>query len=245
MKEPHLKSVYSIPAVENVCNQTLREAVTLPTCSIAHVAVKPYDVSLLHGHRKMAEIYFILDGRGILYHGDKAMSVSTGACLFIEPGTSHKLRNALDDDLEHLVVASPPFDADDVHLIEDPGIEPILDSFEHRAPPIIAPDGATVYEMLSDEEKTAAKTQLAFGYLPPGKTASLHKHNTSEEVYYILSGEGWIHLGDNGEQWRINTGDIIYIPTGIWHGLHNEGTENLEVVCISSPAYTPEDFIPR
>ena len=61
---------------------------------------------------------------------------------------------------------------------------------------------------------------------PPKCRNSLHDHNTAE-VFFVLSGRWrffWGRWGSAGEV-VLEQGDIIYIPTGIFRGFENIGTE--------------------
>ena len=237
-------NVKDLPAVQNVCNQTLREIpFKLSACSIAHVCMEPHDASLHHVHHKTNETYFILSGEGVLYFGDRAMQVHDSAGLFLPSNTMHRLVNTEDAPLENLVVASPSFDPEDVHLT---GKKPFvsvsaMEFFTNKYPAEKSEDGATVWAMLSDEEKEQAGVQLAYGYLLPGKTATLHMHQKSDEIYYVMCGKGIMHLGE--QQYPVTKGSIAFIPKEMPHSLENNSNQNLEVVCISSPAYQKDDFI--
>ena len=46
MPEPRLIDVYGLPTVDNVCNQILREVISLPKFSLAHVIMGEGNVSL-------------------------------------------------------------------------------------------------------------------------------------------------------------------------------------------------------
>ena len=189
----------------------------------------------------MSEVYFILEGEGILYHGDNALEVTKGAYQIIPPRTSHKLRNIGNSSLEHLVFAIPSFDSRDVYLVDDSEKECSLEKFENGNP-IIARDAALVYELLSSRERLELGIGLAFGILPPRKKATLHYHEKSEEVYYIVSGQGRLSLGDSS--YDIQKGNVVSVPTKTIHGLENTATnKKLEVLCLSSPPYTDEDFL--
>ena len=61
---------------------------------------------------------------------------------------------------------------------------------------------------------------------PPHCRNSLHSHRTAE-VFFVLSGRWrffWGRWGDAGEV-ILNEGDIINIPTGIFRGFQNVGTD--------------------
>ena len=118
-------NLYDLPPVANVCNQVLREVVSFPNASIAHVLMHPGNVSLLHQHRRMTELYFVIEGRGVLYHGYKAMDVNNGAYCIIPKNTPHQLRNISSIDLEHLVIAIPPFDRNDIEAELATGVSPV------------------------------------------------------------------------------------------------------------------------
>ena len=59
--------IYTLPCARNVCNQVSREVFQFPKISIAHVTVNPGEASNWHYHNTTTEIYFILEGEGILY----------------------------------------------------------------------------------------------------------------------------------------------------------------------------------
>ena len=61
---------------------------------------------------------------------------------------------------------------------------------------------------------------------PPKCRNSLHTHRTAE-VFFVLSGRWrffWGNTGDDGEV-VLNEGDVINIPTGIFRGFENIGTD--------------------
>jgi len=242
MTKPYSINVYDLLTVDNVCNQILREAIKLPEVSMAHVIMDAGNVSLLHQHSKMSEIYYILEGEGILYHGSQALKVKNGAYLTIPPETSHKLRNIGKSQLEHLVFAIPPFDPTDLTLLDESSeIEPEPKPFRSDKTHIIAQDGASIYELLSEKEREIMDIGLATGSLPPKRKAIPHKHEISDEVYYVISGKGRVKVGDLDN--KVKEGIVIYVPVNMVHALENTGSEELEVLCLSSPAYTDEDFI--
>ena len=243
MKNPVLIDVYDLNTASNVCNQTLREVIKLPKVSMAHVIMDKGNVSLLHKHATMSEVYFILDGEGILYYGDKALKVEKGAYIVLSPNTTHKLKNIGDCDLKHLVLAIPPFVPEDVEVLEDMDEKDIIpQKFTYDKPPMTSLDGATIYELISEGDRKELDVALAVGILPAGRKAVPHYHKISDEVYYIISGEGKARVGDIG--YSIKKGSVIYVPRDMVHALENtDRNEDLHVLCLSSPSYTDGDFI--
>jgi mannose-6-phosphate isomerase-like protein (cupin superfamily) len=235
--------IYRLPTAHNVCNQTLREVISLPKVSMAHVTMDKGDVSLWHRHSKMTEIYFILDGKGILYHGKESLAVEKGTYLMIQPGISHKLRNIGDSELEHLVLAMPPFNPNDVEVLEDAANErSIPKRYRHEKPPLTTLDGALIYELISQRERKRLDVALAVGFLPKGRKAIPHYHRISEEIYYVSKGIGSVRVGNN--KMDVRKGSVVLIPKNMVHALENKSkSDELELLCISSPAYREGDFI--
>ena len=72
---------------------------------------------------------------------------------------------------------------------------------------------------------------LAHAVLEP--TRELEEHiDPYEEIYFILSGEGTMRVGDDRR--KVKTGDAIWIPTGDVHGLVNESDEDLEILVMAA-----------
>ncbi|PIU30107.1 hypothetical protein COT07_02420 [Candidatus Woesearchaeota archaeon CG07_land_8_20_14_0_80_44_23] len=243
MQKTKIINVYQLPTADNVCNQILREVISLSKVSMAHVTMRPGNVSLWHQHSGMAEVYFVLDGEGILYYENKSVSAREGTYVMLPPKTPHKLRNVGNSDLEHLVFAIPPFDPKDVELLEDFANEKAVpEKFEYGKPPITALDGALIYELIPRSEREKLDVGLAVGFLPKGRKAIPHYHKISEEIYYISFGIGRVKVGE--ENFEIKKGSVIYVPTNTVHALENKSySEELKVLCVTFPAYTEGDFI--
>ncbi len=111
--------VRKLPEVPNICRQILREVWKSNKASIAHVIMEPNNVSLLHKHRTFTELYYILVGRGILFLGDRKVSVGKDEMVEIPPNTPHKLKNTGKGPLEHLVICIPCFNPKDIILLKE------------------------------------------------------------------------------------------------------------------------------
>lgn len=61
--------------------------------------------------------------------------------------------------------------------------------------------------------------------LVPGASIGLHRHETSSEIIYILSGSGKVLY--EGEEIPLAAGDCHYCKKGFQHSLINCGTEAL------------------
>jgi quercetin dioxygenase-like cupin family protein len=75
----------------------------------------------------------------------------------------------------------------------------------------------------------------------PGRKMRVHKHLYNDELIFIHKGEGTLTLDD--QVIGVKTGTVAFVPRGTWHGLDNNGTENLLMVFQYSPAGFEEYFI--
>ena len=84
---------------------------------------------------------------------------------------------------------------------------------------ITASDRANLFELFTKEIPGIEGIGLAVGELDPGRAANPHRHDVSQEIYFVVSGFGRVHVG--GEMKPIGPLDAVYIPTGCVHALEN------------------------
>jgi oxalate decarboxylase/phosphoglucose isomerase-like protein (cupin superfamily) len=77
---------------------------------------------------------------------------------------------------------------------------------------------------------------ITFGevVLQPGRGHDRHNHPESEEILYVLSGEGEQMLDDR-EPFAVKSGDTIYVPTGVFHSTRNTGWEPMRLLALYNP----------
>lgn len=73
-----------------------------------------------------------------------------------------------------------------------------------------------------------------------GKKSKLHKMKTSE-IYYILKGEGVLHVDD--ESISVSEDQAIYIPPHSKQHIENTGKTDLKFLCIVDPAWRQDDEV--
>lgn len=87
---------------------------------------------------------------------------------------------------------------------------------------------------VSPEHTPGAVMALGEVVLLPGRGHERHNHPESEEILYILSGEGE-QMVDDGEPFPVKAGDVIFIPTAIYHSTINTGWAPLRLLAIYNP----------
>jgi mannose-6-phosphate isomerase-like protein (cupin superfamily) len=107
--------------------------------------------------------------------------------------------------------------------------------------PFLTKDGSEIRSILDRTNSSALHQSLAEATLLPGGSTEAHRHPRTEELYYILRGEGQMRVG---EEWRgVGAGDGILIPSGSLHQIRNAGPQPLVFLCCCAPPYAHEDTI--
>ena len=105
--------------------------------------------------------------------------------------------------------------------------------------PFTTLDGSEIRELMHPNVQGNKSQSLAEAIVKPGEKTLLHVHAKSEEIYYIINGQGKMQLGS--ESLNVNQGDSICIPPGTPHNIKNTGADNLKILCCCSPAYAHDD----
>ena len=107
------------------------------------------------------------------------------------------------------------------------------------AEPFVTADGSTIRELFGRPTGGVEHQSLAEATLAPGQATQRHYHRASEEIYFVLDGEGEMEL--DGERRPVGAGDAVAIPAGAWHELRAEGDRPLRILCSCAPPYRHED----
>lgn len=100
-------------------------------------------------------------------------------------------------------------------------------------------DGSLIRELMHPAVHGNAAQSLAEATIRPGQTTHRHRHLRTEEIYYILRGQGCMTVGS--EQQAVRRGDTLLIPPYAWHSITNTGDSDLVLLCCCSPAYRHDD----
>ena len=78
---------------------------------------------------------------------------------------------------------------------------------------------------------------FSFGWvvLEPGKGHDRHNHPGTQEIIFVMSGEGEQTIDDTGPV-KIRPGACMYIPEDVFHSTINTGWEPLRLLVVYSPA---------
>jgi mannose-6-phosphate isomerase-like protein (cupin superfamily) len=229
--------INALPAAPNVCNQELWEIAQTDIFSAAFVRMEKGATSLFHKHAVMEEIYIITRGTGLLRVGGSVFEVKPGNAVMIPANTPHKLVNGDESELEHLVLALPPFNPEDVELLNDDCREMETNAVSLPLPRFAeAIDGARVIDY------DFGKVSVAFGHVlkEEAKKKGWHYHKRTTEWALIIDGNGWVETGGNHNP-PVFPGHWLRFDPYDPHAFRNRHEKEMSVVCICSPAFDMED----
>ena len=105
--------------------------------------------------------------------------------------------------------------------------------------PFITKDGSEIRELMHPTVHGNSRQSLAEATVAVGSETQKHKHNQTEELYYITQGTGMMSLGE--QQFEVRSGDTICIEPGTIHNIKNAGDVPLKILCCCSPPYSDAD----
>jgi mannose-6-phosphate isomerase-like protein (cupin superfamily) len=103
-------------------------------------------------------------------------------------------------------------------------------------------DGSHLCELLHpyrDPAKVPLGYCISHAFICPGDRSCPHRLKNSSEVYYILSGTGRIHVGE--DESMVSSGTLVYIPPGEVQSMENCGEDDLTFLVIVEPPWTADD----
>ena len=79
---------------------------------------------------------------------------------------------------------------------------------------------------------------IAHFTLGPEKRSKMHKIRSSE-IYYILDGDGTLHVDE--KTYKIRRDDSVLVPPNSIQFIKNDGKTDLKFLCIVDPAWKADD----
>jgi len=84
--------------------------------SLAHAILKPGKTSQPH-KLKTSEVYYILEGEGIMYIDNETEKVSPGQAVYIPPNSRQYIHNSGTSDLKFLCIVDPAWSKEDEEVL--------------------------------------------------------------------------------------------------------------------------------
>lgn len=111
----------------------------------------------------------------------------------------------------------------------------------HEFQEFITPEGCFILELANDEGDP--RLSISRARVPVGVTTEWHELADTDERYVIVSGEGFVEVGSFAPI-EVRSSDIVWIPANTQQRIRNSGREDLIFMCICTPRFRPESYVP-
>lgn len=194
------------------------------------LALEPGGASATVTYANEEQIYFILEGTGILLYGERQAPVKKNDFMYLPPGIRHGVANPSSQPLRLLVMGYSLGD------LKRTGPLPELQLANAGDVPAqqLGSHGPTVqFKLLmgtteSKRDKLAAAHKMVSLFImdfAPGGTNIPHHHDMEEEIYFVLQGHGDMVAGGgaDGDEGRYpaRSGDAFFIRLNATVGFYS------------------------
>lgn len=183
-------------------------------------------------YERQEEIYFVLEGSGVLQYGDRTYPVRENDFTYIPPAIKHSLTNNSNGQLKALIMC---FKIKPSIAIGQPSPELKIVNLDNvKEEPVEGHPTSVLYKLLVGPKSGTRDaiddayvvTSLFWMDFAPGGTNFPHHHETAEEIYLVLDGEGIMVAGGgmDGVEGRhpAKTGDAYYFRQNCTVGFYNQ-----------------------
>lgn len=87
------------------------------------------------------------------------------------------------------------------------------------------------YYLIDPQNSPSQRLTLGVTTIYPTGSTTGHSHDDREEVYYVVSGEGIMLVGE--DEYPIKAGDALYVPPSEYHTTFQSGNAPLTVVWVT------------
>ena len=94
--------------------------------------------------------------------------------------------------------------------------------------------GVVSRQLLNPENSSSERVTITEVHLEPGAVQPRHTHETSEQIWYAVSGSGKLLLADDAEK-AFGAGDVVRFEDGDDHGLLNDGETEFVYISVTAP----------
>ena len=93
-----------------------------------------------------------------------------------------------------------------------------------------------VNDLVMDRSE-AQHSEVFIVVLESKEAPPLHKHDDTEQIFYILEGEGNLTIKDEPYPIPVNIGDVVRIPKGVFHSIKAKNKTILKYLAVDCFGY--------
>jgi mannose-6-phosphate isomerase-like protein (cupin superfamily) len=174
-------------------------------------------------HEGEVELFFVLDGNGVVRVEQEEREIREGSSFAIPTGKEHRLINTGTKDLELILARRPPCaDGSDDQFV-------VRYWMEDRDPS----RWETPFQGHWNHVYRGPEAGIHIGDIPPHKISHPHNHIVGkDEIWYVRKGQGWHWMG---REYHLQAaGWALWLDPEEIHSLMNPTDENVEYVYCAS-----------
>jgi mannose-6-phosphate isomerase-like protein (cupin superfamily) len=199
------------------------------------------------------EIYFVLQGSGVLQYANDTHAMKANDFTYLGPGIKHSIANSAQQPLRVLVMG---FKIPSKVSISTPPPQPTIVNLDAVKEETVAGHPTSVlYKLLVGPRKEKRDaideayvvTSFFLMDFAPGGTNFPHHHQTAEEIYLVVDGEGEMVAGSGMDgvegRYPAKAGDAYYFRPNCTVGFYNQNKPGAKVhiLAVRSKISIPAD----
>ena len=95
--------------------------------------------------------------------------------------------------------------------------------------------GSQVEKFFKTTLWSGERVMVGLNCLEPGQTQKVHAHDGADKFYFVLEGSGMFTVGH--EEKEAGVGSLVVAPSGIPHGVANNGSVRLSLLVTIAPPF--------
>jgi mannose-6-phosphate isomerase-like protein (cupin superfamily) len=181
---------------------------------------------------RQEELYFALEGKGVLRYGDRTYPMRASDFTYLPPGVKHSIENGTDQPLRVVIMG---FKIPTSISMGAPAPEPKIVNMDDLKQQTVEGHPTSVLYKLLAGPRTGTRDAIDQAYVmvslfwmdfAPGGTNFPHHHETAEEIYLVIDGQGEMVAGGgmDGVEGRhpAKAGDAYYFRANSTVGFYNQ-----------------------
>jgi mannose-6-phosphate isomerase-like protein (cupin superfamily) len=199
------------------------------------------------------EIYFVLEGNGVLRYGADTYAMRTNDFTYLPPGIQHSILNSSEHALRVLVMG---FKIPAGRSIAAPAPHPKIVNLDDVKEETVDGHPTSVLYKLLLGPRTGKRDAIDEAYVvtsffwmkfAPGGTNFPHHHETAEEIYLVLDGQGEMAAGSGVDgiegRYPAKAGDAYYFRPNCTVGFYNQNKPgaNAYILAVRSQIPLPQE----
>ncbi len=199
------------------------------------------------------EIYFILKGSAVLHYGDATHTMRSNDFTYLPPGVMHSIMNSSQEEVQVLVMG---FKIPSAISISAPSPTLKIANLDEIKEQTVEGHPTSVLYKLLVGPRTGKRDAINEAYVivdffwmnfAGGGTNSPHHHETAEEIYLVVDGEGEMVAGSGVDgvegRYPAKPGDAYYFRQNCTVGFYNQNKpqSKAHILAVRAKVSLPKD----